>query len=144
MPTPSLGRALAGLAMLLSAAVAADTPGPRAQDGPAGYSVACSVADQPGIRSCADLPAAAACAREPDLASRPSRESTAITFVNRSEQSLQIFWLNFQGYRELYHNLVPRGRFDQKTFIGHNWLVATRDGRCVGIFKAQPESVAFF
>jgi hypothetical protein len=144
MPIHSLSCTLVAVALLPAAALAAEPPAARAQDGPAGYSVACSLVDQAGISSCADLPAAAACARESELASPPSRESTAMTFVNRSEQSLQIFWLDFQGYRVFYRNLVPHGRFEQKTFIGHNWLVTSRDGRCIGIFKAAPESVAFF
>jgi hypothetical protein len=115
-----------------------------AQGGPAGYTIACALTDQTGMRSCAELLAAQACAREPDFASRPSKEATGMTFVNRSDQAVEIYWLDFHGYRHLYHTLTPGGRIKQDTFIGHNWLLATSDGRCVGIFKAAPESLAFF
>jgi hypothetical protein len=144
MPTRTLACLAAGVAMVWSLAAVADPPAPRIQDGPTGYAVACALNDQPGMRSCADLPAATACAREPDYASRPSQERTGMTFVNRSGQAVQIFWLDFRGYRKLYRELPPGDRFHQDTFIGHNWLVATMDGRCVGIYKAAPESLAFF
>jgi hypothetical protein len=144
MPTRVLRSILIGAALTWSLAAVADPAPPRVQDGPAGYAVSCALNDQPGLHSCADLPAATACAREFDYASRPSQESTGMTFVNRSEQALQVFWLDFQGYRKFYRQLSPGDRFRQDTFIGHNWLVATMDGRCVGIFKATPESLAFF
>jgi len=32
----------------------------------------------------------------------------------------------------------------QDAFLGNNWLVAMANGQCVGIFKATPQSLAFF
>jgi hypothetical protein len=131
-------------ATALSATGEAQSAPPAVRDGAAGYTVACALVDQPGLRSCADLPAAAACAREPELASQPSTETTGMTFVNRSDRAVTIYWLDFRGARRLYRTLSPGGHLVQQTFIGHNWLVATSDDLCVGIFKAAPESLAFF
>jgi hypothetical protein len=64
--------------------------------------------------------------------------------VNRTEGALNIFWLDFQGSRRLYRSVSAGGHATQPTFIGHKWLVATSDDRCIGIFKAAPESLAFF
>lgn len=128
----------------LSVAAVAEPPTRTIQDGPAGYSVACSLVDQPGVRSCAELPSAQACEREFDFASRPPQAPTGMTFVNLSEQTVRIYWLDFNGYRKLYQTIPPGGRTTQKTFMGHNWLVAGVDDRCIGIFKAAPESLAFF
>jgi hypothetical protein len=50
---------------------------------------------------------------------------------------------SFRGVRRLYRTLGPGGHAVQQTFIGHNWLVATSE-QCIGIFKAAPESLAFF
>lgn len=96
------------------------------------------------MRACEDLPSARYCASEPNYASRPSKERTGMTFVNRSEAPVDIYWLGFQGERVPYQHLPPGGRFVQQTFIGHNWLVTDMAGQCVGIFKAAPESIAFF
>jgi len=96
------------------------------------------------MRSCAELPSAEACKHEGDLASRASREATAMTLVNRSDTTLDLYWLDFRGARRLYQHLTPGSRAKQDTFMGHYWLLATPDGVCVGIFKAAPQSLAFF
>lgn len=67
-----------------------------------------------------------------------------MTFVNRSDEPVKMYWLNFQGERILYQYLPRGGRHTQKTFIGHNWLVTTLADQCIGIFKGAPESIAFF
>jgi hypothetical protein len=139
-----ISRVLLGLAALSCVAAWADPPSHPVQEGPSGYSVACALSDQPGMGSCADLPAAQACTHEPDFPSVPSQQATGMTFVNRSDQVIAIYWLDFHGTRKLYHSLPPGGRIAQDTFIGHNWLIAQSDGRCIGIFKATPESLAFF
>ena len=113
-------------------------------DGPAGYEVACSLHPASGYRSCSDLPSAQSCASEPNYASRPSKEPTAITFVNRSDEPVRIYWLSFQAERILYQYLPPGGRHTQKTFIGHYWLVTSLTDQCIGIFKGAPQSIAFF
>jgi hypothetical protein len=133
-----------GVAASLSTAATADPPTRNVAEGPAGYTVACALDDQPGMRSCADLPAAAACGHEPDLASRASNEATAMTFVNRSDQTVELYWLDFRGSRKFYQHLVPGARTTQQTFMGHYWLVASPDGVCIAVFKAAPESLAFF
>jgi len=129
---------------LFATAATADPPSRALSEGPAGYSIACAIADQPRMRSCAELPSAEACKHEPDLASLGSREVTAMTFVNRSDTTLDLYWLDFSGQRRLYHHLTPGARAKQDTFMGHYWLLATPDGICVGIFKAAPQSLAFF
>jgi von Hippel-Lindau disease tumor suppressor protein len=126
------------------AVAAGDPPKRSVEEGPAGYTVACALVDQPGVRSCSDLPAAEACTHEPDFASRASTEPTAMTFVNRSDQTVELYWLDFRGMRKFYLHLSPGARAKQDTFIGHYWLLATPEGGCIAIFKAAPESLAFF
>jgi hypothetical protein len=139
-----------GLALpAIAAGQLASSTGPQANahgviDGPAGYAIACSLSSGSGMRACEDLPSARYCASEPNFASRPSKERTGMTFVNRSEAPVEIYWLGFQGERVAYQHLPPGGRFEQQTFIGHNWLVTDMAGQCVGIFKAAPQAIAFF
>ncbi len=117
---------------------------PAPVDGPAGYEVACSLHPSSAYHSCSDLPSAQSCASEPNFASRPSKQHTGITFVNRSDEPVKIYWLSFQGARKLYQYLPPGGRHTQPTFIGHYWLVASLTEQCIGIFKGAPQSIAFF
>jgi VHL beta domain len=117
-------------------------------DGAAGYTIACAVRDDdkslPRVHGCADLETAQRCMHSGDFVSRPSQERTGITVVNRSNVALRLYWLDFQGNWRLYHIVTPGGRIQQNTFIGHNWLVASIDDQCIGVFNAAPISIAFF
>jgi len=43
----------------------------------------------------------------------------------------------------LYAALPPGGRVSRQSHIGANWLIATRDDRCVRIFNAATLSGLF-
>jgi VHL beta domain len=113
-------------------------------DGPAGYTIACSINSAPHLHACDELPSARSCAVESNYPSLASKESTGITFVNRSAEPIKIYWLSFQGERRLYQFLPPGARRTQQTFIGHNWLVTNLADQCIGVFGAAPVSIAFF
>lgn len=145
--------ALVVLALLLALLSLAAVLSARARaaevltDGPAGYAIACELKPRtgmPGVRTCAELGAAQRCLRAADFPSRASRDTTGMTIVNRSAQTLKLFWLDFDGNAQLYHTLGPGGRATQSSFIGHNWMVTTQDGICIGIYEAAPISIAFF
>jgi hypothetical protein len=70
-------------------------------DGPAGYAIACSIRSPKHLRACEDLSSARSCATEANYPSLASKQSTGITFVNRSDEPIKIYWLNFQGERRL-------------------------------------------
>jgi hypothetical protein len=104
-------------------------------DGSAGYEVGCSIQASSGLRACDETASARSCDAEANDASRPSSELTDIALVNRGGKPVKVYWLNFHGQRVLYKYLPPGGQLTQKTFIGHNWLVATLNEQCVEIFK---------
>jgi hypothetical protein len=113
-------------------------------DGPRGYAVACSIHSSSDFHPCTDLPSAKYCIEEMSFASAQSRDPTGMTFVNRSNEPIKIYWLDFRAMRTLYRFLPPGDKISQQTYIGHNWLVSTMADQCIGIFKAAPESIAFF
>jgi hypothetical protein len=115
---------------------------PAALDGPAGYNIGCSIEGASGIQDCGAPPQGHTCDVEGNYASQPSRESTGITFVNRSDKPIKIYWLNFRGDRILYKALPPGAQLAQQTFVGHNWLVTTSTEQCIGIFETIPQSIA--
>jgi hypothetical protein len=137
---------LAALGATPAKAVAAENSR-SVQDAASDYTMACAIRDSvvvPEVRACAELGAAQRCGHEADFSSRPSQERTGMTIVNRSDQVLKLYWLNFSGSRQLYHTVAPGERITQLTFTGHNWLITTGDGACVGIFNASPIAIAFF
>ena len=70
---------------------------------------------------------------------RPSTRTgaeTEITFDNRLDQEVQVFWLDDGGARQPYGRIPPHGRKTQHTFSGHVWLVADERGETLAVFEA--------
>ena len=70
---------------------------------------------------------------------RPSArtgEETEITFDNRFDREVQLFWLDNGGARQPYGRIPPHGRKTQYTFSGHVWLVADERGETLAVFEA--------
>jgi len=136
------------LILTLASTGTAQTSPARAAEEASDYTLACAiggvVGGQAAVRPCAELGAAQRCRHESDFSSRASQERTGMTIVNRSGRVLKLFWLDFSGARKLYHTVEPGDQVTQQTFLGHNWLVATAEGECVGIFNASPAAIAFF
>jgi dipeptidyl-peptidase 4 len=70
---------------------------------------------------------------------RPSRrtgEETSLTFVNRTRQAVELFWINEAGERQLSAP-PPRGaEHPQHPFAGHVWLAADAAGKTLAVFEA--------
>lgn len=72
-------------------------------------------------------------------APRPSRrtgEETSITFVNRTDKRVELFWIGEDGGRTHYASVAPGGRHEQHTFAGHVWLAADAAGKPMAVFEA--------
>jgi len=61
-------------------------------------------------------------------ASAPARSLNSdtpalITFVNRSGQPVNVYWLDFGGNRKFYQTLGAGSSYTQQIFLTHPWLV---------------------
>ena len=77
-------------------------------------------------------------ARQP----RPSREGgaeTEITFVNRIDSEVSLFWIDSDGKRTPYGSLKPGESRRQHTFAGHVWLVTRNNGAILAVFEAEEQ-----
>ena len=74
-------------------------------------------------------------------ASRRTGAETSITFVNRTRQEVELFWLSTDGERRSYGKLAPGDTRQQNTFAGHVWIAVTRDGTTLAAFQALEKSV---
>jgi dipeptidyl-peptidase 4 len=72
-------------------------------------------------------------------ASRRTGPETSILFFNRTEQVVELFWLDGEGNPRSYGKLSPGERRAQHTFAGHVWLVQDRQGRDMKVFEAEEE-----
>ena len=46
-----------------------------------------------------------------------------VTFDNQSSKVARVYWINFNGDRELYKTLSPKETYTQSTFLTHPWVV---------------------
>jgi dipeptidyl-peptidase-4 len=84
-------------------------------------------------------PAAGVTALSPQDAPQRSRrtgDETSLTFVNGTQDEVELFWLSTEGERRSYGRLRPSESRDQHTFAGHVWLAAARDGKPIAVFEA--------
>ncbi len=75
----------------------------------------------------------------PESRIRPSTRTgaeTEVTFDNRLDREVQLFWLDDQGSRQSYGRIPPHTRKAQHTFSGHVWLVADEKGEALAAFEA--------
>jgi len=61
---------------------------------------------------------------------------TEITFVNRTDTAVQLFWLS-GGSRQSYGTIAPGQQRAQHTFAGHVWMVARQDGPDIACYVAD-------
>jgi len=61
-----------------------------------------------------------------------------ITFVNRSDQSVNVYWLDFGGNRQLYKTLEAGGAYKQQTFLTHPWLVTDANAQPWNVYMPEP------
>lgn len=71
---------------------------------------------------------------------RPSGSGTVdteVTFENRLEEPVKLFWIDPDGKRVDYGNIAAGEKHVQHTFAGHVWLVTTRSTNVVAVFEAE-------
>ena len=59
-----------------------------------------------------------------------------LTFENRTENEVQLFWVDTAGRRQRYGTLKPGGQRRQHTYGEHVWLVADPNGEPVAVYRA--------
>jgi len=72
-------------------------------------------------------------------ASRNGGGETSVRFVNRTDERLQLFWIDTEGRRRAYGKIGAGAQRDQHTYADHVWLVVNDAGRVRGIFVAVEE-----
>ena len=83
---------------------------------------------------------------EPQESFRPKEtngEETSLTFINRTNDEVEIFWIEAEGKRQSYGKIKPGDKLLQHTYGGHAWLASDPQGKTLGIYQAedQPASV---
>lgn len=75
------------------------------------------------------------CSDESSLRSTGGGAQVPFSFVNNSQESLQIIWLNYSGSRVTYDILPPGRTYRINTYVGEVWIIADSSASCLGIFS---------
>jgi len=88
----------------------------------------------------ASLPSAreVACGEATKLRSELSKEPATIRFINQSDATLVIQWIDFKGALKEYGELQPGAELTQETFVTHPWIAAYQEGSCRQLFLPMP------
>ena len=65
---------------------------------------------------------------------------TEVTFENRLNEPVKLFWIDPEGKRVDYGSLRPGEKRTQHTFAGHVWLVMAVDTNTIAVFEAEEMS----
>ncbi|MEM9921028.1 MAG: DPP IV N-terminal domain-containing protein, partial [Bacteroidota bacterium] len=61
--------------------------------------------------------------------------NTSITFRNKLDKEISVYWVTGNGERFLYRNLAPDSSYNQGTGVGHFWLI-TEQGKDTAVLAA--------
>jgi hypothetical protein len=73
-------------------------------------------------------------ALEPYFRSFGTQTPTSITFTDSSAQTVNVYWLDYNGQRQLFHTLGPGESYVQSTFTDNPWLVTDTTGAGIAIY----------
>ena len=57
---------------------------------------------------------------------------TKIEFINETAGPVKTYWLDYNGQRVFYRELVAQASYVQATFDTHPWIAVDRTGKCIG------------
>ena len=66
--------------------------------------------------------------------------ATKVTFVNKLKTDADLFWIDTDGKRVPHGSVPAGGRAELSTYVGHVWLVASRAGEVLAVFRGGGET----
>ncbi len=71
--------------------------------------------------------------------SRQNGAETSVTFINRTKQDVEVYWVDSSRQRKRYATVAAGKQHRQHTFAGHLWLIADKEGQTLVTFMAAEE-----
>jgi hypothetical protein len=76
------------------------------------------------------------CDVEPTMRSLTSETPTEVRFVNTRVGPIRLYWMDFEGHRQLYSTLGSGQSLTQPTYATHPWVVTDENAVCLSTFLA--------
>ncbi len=68
-------------------------------------------------------------------------EDSSISFVNKTEQSIELFWIDAAARVTPYGSIESNQTRDQHTFAGHLWMVKNKAGQTLGYLRVESDPI---
>lgn len=81
-----------------------------------------------------NVASASSCRQFGRIRSRNSQIPVSIRFVNRTQGSRTVMWIDYRGQPKEYKRLAPGQSYVQQTFAGHPWMFTDGPGNCKELF----------
>ncbi len=82
------------------------------------------------------------CADVEKVSSEIGEQKFIIEFLNTREDTLDIFWVNYEGVEELYTSISPGEAWSQNTYKTHPWVVREKSGLCIAAYHSKSEKLS--
>ncbi|MFQ5974021.1 MAG: hypothetical protein ACE5Q3_16975, partial [Alphaproteobacteria bacterium] len=80
------------------------------------------------------------CDQEARVHSLNSDTRIEVTLISELDSTVNVYWIDFAGTRELYNKLAPNDRVDLATFLTHPWVITDTAGSCVALVLPQEDA----
>lgn len=70
-------------------------------------------------------------------ASSSASRAATVTFENRLQRTIRLFWVSGDGVPRAYGEIAPGKSVTQSTFVGHVWIADFQKDDVVGVFVAE-------
>lgn len=70
-------------------------------------------------------------------------ESSALKFINKLDEDVEIFWINTEGVHVRYGSVRAGAEHEQHTFDGHVWLLTSREDGHLAVVEGAAEMQTF-
>jgi len=80
------------------------------------------------------------CADERSMRSPDGSGPATIQFINRTDVSRKVYWLDASGVRHWIQSVLPGETATQTTSVGHTWVITDAQDSCSAVFVADGKS----
>jgi hypothetical protein len=78
------------------------------------------------------------CDQESQLRSLIGPNPVTLDFRNATNNLRKVYWLDYNGKRNLYQELAPGTSYQVETYPTHPWVITDENDRCIAVFLATP------
>lgn len=83
-----------------------------------------------GVGAAGAIKPDSSCATESSYKSQQGIAPAELTVFNNSDETVKVWWLNYDGKRTFYRDLAPHKSYIQPTWLSHPWVISSVGGAC--------------